>query len=212
MRAAKGAVQDVSIEGDKVTLDVIGDSIPKGICGSGLVAAAAALLDSGVMDSTGRIKDPGEVPTNLSARIKKARIEKNKTGNSFQLYKGAGVELSLTQHDIRALQTARGALRGAISVLLKRAGLSGGVIGKVYMAGAFGSRIKEDGLFRSGILSPDWTGRVEYVGDAALEGAKRVLGSKENKARAANIARSAKYVPLSGSPHFEREFVRSMDF
>ncbi|MGH8938582.1 MAG: ASKHA domain-containing protein, partial [Actinomycetes bacterium] len=50
MRAADGAVEVVKISDDDVTLQVIGDVEPMGLCGSGLVDAVAALVEVGLLD------------------------------------------------------------------------------------------------------------------------------------------------------------------
>jgi len=78
------------------------------------------------------------------------------------------------------------------------------------VAGAFGSKLSQESLKGIGLLHNIWE-NVEYVGDAALKGAEMALNVKE-RAEAGEIARKAKYVPLSGSAHFEREFIRNMDF
>lgn len=205
MVAAPGAIQGVKIEGDTVILDVIGKGAPKGICGSGLIEAAATLLGAGIIESTGRIKDRDEVDSNLSSRIKTGA-----EGNSFTLYRGASGEVSLTQDDIRALQTAKSATRAGVTMLLMKAGIGPEDIATVYIAGAFGSHLKEDGLRAIGLLDEAWTD-IRTVGDAALEGAVLALDD-ERKKQAEAIARQARYVSLSGSAHFEREFIKNMNF
>ncbi len=205
MVAAAGAIEGVRVEDDTVLLDVIGKGAPRGICGSGLIEAASALLKAGIIEKTGRIKDRDEVESNLSSRIKAGP-----NGNSFTLYRGAAGEIALTQDDVRALQTAKSATRAAVEMLLMKAGLEPGDIETVYIAGAFGSHLKEEGLRAIGLLDGSWTG-VRTVGDAALEGAILALDAERRK-QAGQIARQAKYVSLSGSAHFEREFIRNMNF
>ncbi|MBI2399459.1 MAG: DUF4445 domain-containing protein [Deltaproteobacteria bacterium] len=205
MVAAPGAIQGVKIEDDSVILDVIGKGAPKGICGSGLIEAAASLLGAGIIESTGRIKDRDEVTNNLSSRIKASP-----EGNSFTLYRGASGEVALTQDDIRALQTAKSATRAGITMLLMKAGIGPEDVATVYIAGAFGSHLKEEGLRAIGLLDEAWTD-IRTVGDAALEGAVLALDD-ERKREAEAIARQARYVSLSGSAHFEREFIKNMNF
>ena len=54
MRAADGAIEGVKIGADDLTLEVIGDCEPVGMCGSGLVDAVAELVQSGLLDRSGR--------------------------------------------------------------------------------------------------------------------------------------------------------------
>src|SRR6478736_3794506 len=61
MRAADGAIEVVKVdphaegEDPAVTLQVIGDVEPRGLCGSGLVDAVAELVRVGLLDSSGRL-------------------------------------------------------------------------------------------------------------------------------------------------------------
>lgn len=205
MTAAPGAIQGVKIEDETVILDVIGKGAPKGICGSGLIEAVSALLEAGIIENTGRIKDRDEVANNLSSRIKTGP-----EGNSFTLYRGASGEVALTQDDIRALQTAKSATRAGVAMLLMKAGIGPEDVATVYIAGAFGSHLNEKSLRAIGLLDEAWT-NVRTVGDAALEGAILAL-EDERKREAEAIASQARYVSLSGSAHFEREFIKNMNF
>ena len=68
MRADDGAIEVVRLVADGeeagVTLGVIGDVTPKGLCGSGLVDAVAELVKVGLLDSSGRF-----VPDHTAAEI-----------------------------------------------------------------------------------------------------------------------------------------------
>lgn len=206
MTAQNGAIQGVKIEGDSLTLDVIGGVAPVGICGSGLIEAASALIKAGVIDSSGRIKGRDDIPNNLSARVRE-----ESGGNSFILYRGPKGEVSLAQSDIRALQTAKSSTRAGILMLLKKAGITGAQVRKVYIAGAFGSHLEKEGLKTIGLLDEGWLTSVSSVGDAALTGAVEALNDAK-KLEAEVLARRVKYVSLSGSSHFEKEFIKNMNF
>lgn len=206
MTAGKGAIQAVSIEKENIRLDVIGSSVPKGICGSGVLDCVRALLEAGILDKSGRIKNKAEISNNLSNRIKE-----EDGGNSFILFRGPSGEVAITQNDIRALQSAKSAIKAGISMLLKKAKIEPSQVDKVYIAGAFGSNIKKEGLLAAGILEEAWMNKVYPVGDAALEGA--IMGlSDDIKMEAEALAKGVKFVSLSGSAHFEKEFIRNMNF
>lgn len=207
MTAGKGAIQSVKVVEDEIKLGVIGGVTPRGICGSGLVDAARTLLNAGIIEPSGRIKGRDEVLTNLSNRIKEGP-----EGNSFVLHKGALGEICLSQKDVRALQVAKSAIRAGISVLLKKAGIKDADIEGICVAGAFGSNLNEEGLKTIGLIDSKWTRNLTFAGDAALFGAALAVGSQEAKEEAERISEQARYVPLSGSCHFEREFIKNMDF
>ncbi|MBI5559892.1 MAG: DUF4445 domain-containing protein [Deltaproteobacteria bacterium] len=207
MTAAKGAISGLRIEGGTLKLDVIGRVRPGGICGSGIVDAAAELFKTGVIDPSGRIKERAEVPTNLADRIKKKKGE-----NSFIIFRGPSGEITLSQRDVRAVQVAKAALKAGISVVLEKAKTRPDDIEKVYIAGAFGSHLKKESLADIGVVDRAWLGRVESVGDAVLNGARLTLLSDDYKKEAEEIAKTAKYIPLSGSRLFEKEFIKNMSF
>ncbi len=205
MIAGPGAIEGLNINGDTLSLDVVGNAAPRGICGSGLVESVHKLIEAGVIDRSGRILDRDEVKTNLASRI-----TPGKDGNSFVLYRDAKGAVRISQADVRALQTAKSATRAGMTVLLEKAGISPEEVERVYVAGAFGAHLSTGSLRGIGLLDERWD-EIRYVGDAALEGAALALYD-EQKEEAEELARTAKYVPLSGSARFEREFIRNMGF
>ncbi len=207
MTAQRGALRGLTINGDTVTLDVIGDVAPIGICGSGIIDVTSELLSTGIVDKTGRIKDPDEIDSNLSTRL-----TTGPEGNAFTLFKGASGELAITQADIRALQVAKAAIRAGINVILKKARVESKDIDKIFVAGAFGSNITEQGLLNIGLIDKSWKGRVTSIGDAALIGAEQVLKFDKCINNAASIAEKTHYIPLSGSKGFQDEFIKNMNF
>lgn len=207
MAAKKGAISSVETKGGSLKVSVIGSTAAKGICGSGLLDAVAALLRLGVIDKSGRIADAHEVETVISASIRK-----DNSANSVVLYKSASGEITLTQEDVRALQTAKAAIRASIEVLMEKAGLREEEIEKIFIAGAFGSSLKKESLEAIGLLPGSLAKKAMFLGDAALDGAAMALFSAAARKRAETIAATAKYVPLSGSMHFEKRFIAAMGF
>ena len=207
MIAKHGAIQGVEIENDKLILDVIGNTTPEGICGSGIIDSIAKLLNVGIIDKSGRIKTRNEIEGNLANRI----IEEG-AGNAFLLYKDAKREITITQNDVREIQLAKGAIQAGIKLLLKKAQIAPFDIDRIFIAGAFGSNIKKESLAQIGILEKEWLDKVTFVGDAALDGAKLALCSEEKQKEAECIAMQTKHISLSGSQHFQKEFLKGMEF
>ena len=90
MRACDGAIDSVRVEDGRLVPHVIGGGAPRGICGSGLVDAAAKALDSGLLLPNGRL--PGG-PVLLAGNV------------------------VLTQADIRQLQLAKGAMAAGLRMM-----------------------------------------------------------------------------------------------
>jgi uncharacterized 2Fe-2S/4Fe-4S cluster protein (DUF4445 family) len=72
MRAASGAIEKVVITGGEVQIQTIDNSVPVGLCGSGLIDAVAALLDAGVIEPSGRMLPQDEA---LEEELVKAQSE-----------------------------------------------------------------------------------------------------------------------------------------
>jgi uncharacterized 2Fe-2S/4Fe-4S cluster protein (DUF4445 family) len=207
MLAQKGAVAGVALEGEGLRLDVLGGGPPRGLCGSGLVEAVAAALEGGLIDARGTIVDPLEVETNLARHV----VE-TPGGRCLRLYRDALVDLLITQQDIRAFQLAKGAVRAGSECLLERAGLTADAIGQVVMTGAFGFSLTPRVLKRVAMLPENMVDKVRFTEAGVLAGCCRLLLDPEGPERARQLADAMRPHPLSGTPSFEKAFLRALDF
>lgn len=184
MRAEPGAIDRVRLVDGRIEATTIDGEPARGICGSGLLDAVAALLDAAVLDASGRMEAP------------------------FELAPG----VFLTQQDVRALQLAKGAVAVAIDVLLEEAGAASEDVREVLVAGGFGSHVSPRSLVRLGVLPEAWAERVTFGGNTALAGAAAMLLDPAARARALALARETRTVPLATRPDFQRRFLAALDF
>ncbi len=214
MRAASGAIEKVII-GEDVSINVIGDAPPAGLCGTALIDAVADLLRAGIIDETGRILPVEELPAGVPDALQTRLItEGNET--RFVLAsaeEAAGDEaICLWQKDVRELQLAMGAVRAGIQIMLQRAGVEPGAIHRVLLAGAFGNFIRRSNARRIGLLPQIAGDRIRFIGNAASLGAKLVLLSDDERAYAARLQEQAEHIDLSLDPEFQMEFGMAMIF
>ncbi len=174
-----------------------GRTAARGICGSGLLDAAAALLDAGLLDWTGRLKATGPA----AHRVVDG-------GRAVALAPG----VALTQKDLRAFQLAKGAIRSGVEVLLRTAGIGPEALDAVLLAGAFGNYLRRESAVATGLLPPVDPARIQPVGNAAAAGAKLVLLSRGARARAEALARGVRFVELATHPDFEEIFMEALNF
>lgn len=207
MRALPGAVTAATVAWDgSVSLQVVGDEKPRGICGTGLVSAIAQLLEREVVDSTGRLVDPSEAPSaGLAARVFSLGGEP-----AFAL--GEDRDVYISQKDIRTLQLAKGAVRTGIDTLLEITGLADTGLDAVNLAGNFGAGLDARSAMRIGLIPPMDLAKVRVVGNAALRGAIRALLSREDERRCSEAARRTRFVELGGKPEFQARFMDAMLF
>ena len=204
MRATTGAIEGVTL-GDRVELQVIGgDVAPLGICGSGLVDAAAQLLLAGLMEHSGRMKLAGDVPDHpLRDRL----IDVDGI-RAFLLADG----VYLTQRDIRELQFAKGSIATGIKVLMDILGVTAGDLDQVLLGGSFGSYLNPESAKIIGLVPPVDVDRIIAVGNSAGEGAKIALLSYRERQVAFELPSRIEYIELSGRTDFNDSFISVLGF
>ena len=111
MRAASGAIERLRLVDDRVEYQTIDGAPPVGLCGSGILDAMAQLYLAGVLDESGRMMD------------NHPRVRAGKKQREFVLVseeeRDGGSAITITQHDVRELQLAKGAISTGIQVLLE---------------------------------------------------------------------------------------------
>jgi len=197
MRANPGAIEAVRFDGRDLQVEVIRGHAARGICGSGLLDAVAALLDAGLLDFTGRLRPQGPAAGRLTP-----------DGMAVELAPG----VRLTQKDVRALQLAKGAIRSGIDLLLRVAGITATDLDAILLAGAFGNYLRRESAVAIGMLPDVLPEQVRRIGNAAAAGAKLVLLSRGVRERAEALARTATHVDLARHPDFEEIFMDALNF
>ena len=187
MRGTRGAIDHVRLEEGKLRWHVIGDCAPVGICGSGLIDLIAALRKSGELDESGRLACGAE-------------------------YRLEGTDVALTQRDVREVQLAKAAISAGIQLLAAQLGVSLAQIEQVHLAGAFGNYMDPDNACAIGLIPMELRDRILSIGNAAGEGAKRVLMERDAWQRASQLARQAEFLELASLSSFQDEFVDALEF
>ena len=204
MRSVPGAISRVSFAQGEFWYVVIGGGYPKGICGTGIVDALAEMLRSGVVDGTGRLLEPDELPEGL-----RGTVSVNKKGNlSFTVAPGVKIRAA----DIRKLQLAKAAVRAGVELLMKSAGVSAADIDEVCLAGGFGTQLNIASAAAIGLIPPELAGKTRAIGNAALDGVHRALCEADGFAQLLDIRSRCRYMELSGSAEFADAFVGAMAF
>jgi uncharacterized 2Fe-2S/4Fe-4S cluster protein (DUF4445 family) len=215
MRAADGAIEVVSMTPDGLTLGVIGDTEPAGLCGSGLVDAVAELVRLGLLDRSGRLiteADAASAAPGLASRL--TQLGKERVFVLHWLGEPGDVEQSvyLSQRDVRELQFAKAAIATGWDILLEEAGLVPRDIQQVLLAGSFGSYLSPPAAIRLGLVPRLPALRVVSAGNVAGEGAKMALLSMRERAGALALLEEVRYVELSDRADFNDRFVEQLQF
>ncbi|MBQ3095876.1 MAG: DUF4445 domain-containing protein [Clostridia bacterium] len=185
MRGETGAVDRVELVNGKLFARTIGGGKAVGICGSGLVDAVACLLDGELLDESGYLD---EDPTYICDGV------------------------ALKQADIRAVQLAKSAVHAGIVTLLSAQGLKASDLDGFSVAGGFGNYLNMRSAARIGLLPAELARTARPVGNAALQGAERLLLCPEMRDACRKIAGATETLELGGNPLFAENYMMGMFF
>jgi uncharacterized 2Fe-2S/4Fe-4S cluster protein (DUF4445 family) len=216
MRGCSGAIEKAVVEGGRLLINVIGNVPPTGLCGSGLIDAAAELLRHGIVTPQGRLLTPDQLPPGVSAELADRVILHDGQVSFLLAAKGEtadGRPIALTQRDLRELQLATGAIRAGIVILLRRAGLEPSDLDRVLIGGGFGNFIRRSNAQQIGLLPCKIEHhRIRYMGNTSLAGARLAALSRRAREMAEGLARRTEHVDLSCDAEFHCEFAEAMIF
>jgi len=215
MIAKSGAIESLRVQDDKLNYNVIGNTKPKGLCGSGLVDLVAVLLHYGVVAGDGLLS-PETIEE--AGDIFASRLIKKQNSDTFDFLVAISDECAdgrtilLSQNDVRELQLAKGAVAAGIELLLKEIGATVADIDEICLAGALGNYVNPLSAMRIGLIPTVVSEKVATLGNAAATGASMALLSQKKWHRASDIADQIEHVELSLHPGFYDAFIEAMDF
>jgi uncharacterized 2Fe-2S/4Fe-4S cluster protein (DUF4445 family) len=182
MRAVTGAIASISWVENQMVASVIGNTQPKGICGSALIDAVALLRNNGLVDMFGLLS---------SASDKICVCE----------------DVYLTQEDIFKFLLAKAAISAGLQILANRFFVKVDQIEDIYIAGAFGTYLNIANVVKTGMIDAKHE-NLHKLGNTALIGAKMFLFSDIEVAH--EILKRTTHVNLEREPQFQDVFVDSM--
>ncbi len=205
MRGARGGIDHVKIDPEtfRAEYSVIGDTRPKGICGSGLIDLVAEMFRVGVLDFVGKIV-PGVTPL----------VREGKWGLEYVVAPASenevGQDIVITQADLDYVIDSKAAACGAITVLMKKLKIGIEDVKHLYVAGAFGNYTDLDNATRLGIFPEFPNCQVHPIGNGSLSGAYATLMSLEKRREAREIAEKMVYIDLLVDVEFIDEYSRAL--
>lgn len=206
MRAAAGAIERVEIDSAtlEVTVQTIDHQPPAGICGSGLIAAVAALIRAGVLGAAGQFLPNRSHP----------RLRVGPDGWEFVLVwaanAGVKADIVLRQRDIAELLMAKAAIHAGAALLLEH--LQSEPPTDILMAGACGNYVDPRDARWIDLLPHIHNARLTGVGNAAGHGACMFLLDATRRAEIDRVIARTEYLELAANPRFQELFVSGMFF
>ena len=178
MSAIEGAICSYG----KGKIKTIGNKMPVGLCGTGLVDVVAELLKDETIDETGYMED------------------------DFEIAQG----IVLTQEDVREYQAAKSAVSSGIITLIKEKEISEDDVDAVYISGGFSYALNIENAVKTGLLPLELAKKCVSVSNSSLLGTVQYALSESNDLT--QITKNARYFDLSTSKCFSEHFIENMMF
>jgi uncharacterized 2Fe-2S/4Fe-4S cluster protein (DUF4445 family) len=206
MRATRGAIEEVWINGStfEPNYRVIGDSAPRGFCGSGLISLLAELFLTGIVDKGG----------NFNAALPTDRIRRGEHGLEYVVAWASEShhdgDIVITRVDVDNLLRAKAAIYAGFTVLAERVGFPLEGVEQVLIGGAFGKYINVEKAIEIGLLPDmDWD-HFHFLGNTSVRGAYLALLDGEMRERVQDIAERMTYIELSADNSFYDAFTSAL--
>ena len=215
MRATTGAIEEVWINGatHEPTLRVIGNTKPRGLCGSGLISLLAEMFITGVTDKAGHIVIKDE-SGRLKDKAQPSRVRNGEHGPEYVIARASETaedrDIVITQVDIDNLLRAKAAIYAGYQMLAQSVGVNFDDVEQILIGGSFGQYINVEKAIQIGLL-PDvpWE-RFQFLGNTAARGAYMALLQETARAEVEAIAHKLTYLELAADNAFTDQFLAAM--
>jgi uncharacterized 2Fe-2S/4Fe-4S cluster protein (DUF4445 family) len=207
MRSVEGAIEKVKIDPTslKAECSLIGgpEKKPRGICGSGIIDLAAEMFTTGILSSQGKIQET-DCPL----------VRSGPDGMEYVIVPAQETDLqkdiTLTQRDIDKFLDSKAATCAAISVLMRKVGLTISDVEVLYLSGAFGHYIDTEKAVIIGVFPEFPRASIVRLGNGSIAGAYLGLLSLRQRAKAVEIAKTMTYWDLVDDPLFTDEYYEAL--
>ena len=189
MPGHEGAIESIRLTGDGFEYQTIGRVEPEGICGSGLIDLLAELRRHDRMAPKGMF-----------------------AGRSYEVPVVPEYGISLSREDASNLAQAKAANFCGQFILMRHLGIGPEDIDTLYLAGGFANYVNVRNAIEIGFLAPIAEDRVVKIGNAAVQGAREVLLSREKRASVEALVKQIEHVELETTPDFFEVFVEGCQF
>lgn len=185
-----GAIESVRWENDRVEYTVIGDTPPRGLCGSGLIDLLAELRRNDLMKPKGIFADRKQ----------------------YEMMIVPEYGITLSREDASNLAQAKAANYCGQYIVMRTFGIAPDDVDVLYLAGGFANYVNVRNAIDIGFLAPVPEERIVKVGNASVQGARQALLSRRRREAAEKLVQSIEHIELETTPDFFEIFVEACQF
>lgn len=190
MAVETGAICRVAIDRARWRVETIGDTQPRGFCGSGFIDAIALLLDEKHLKPSGRFAEP--------------------QSSRGYLLDDANPHTGICSSDIDIFQRAKASTAAAMMQLLAFAGLTVDDLQTLWICGSFGQHLNLHSAIRVGLLPVIDSELIKLWANASLTGCEKLLLDPNGEALLNAMVGHAKVVNLGGVLEYEERFIDNL--
>jgi len=206
MRAAMGAIERVEIDPETglPTCSTIGNTKPRGICGSGMISLLANLLVTGWLDAAGK----------LSRARKSTAIQMDGRHAKYVVVEAddadSGKAITISELDIENIIRAKAAIYSACSLMVRQLGVEFDDLKKIYIGGGFGRFLDIEMAIVIGLIPDIDRSKFQYIGNSSLMGSYMVLVSEDYRLRQLELAKRMTYIDLGTDPEYMDQYTGAL--
>jgi uncharacterized 2Fe-2S/4Fe-4S cluster protein (DUF4445 family) len=206
MRAEEGAIEKVIIDPQTLEPDLstVGNTTPRGICGSGMIDLIAELLKTGIVDRSGQFAEGLD-----NERVRKQGDEWVYV-LTFAEETTMDEDIVFTASDLKNLIYSKGAVYAGFTTLLGHAGMDFSMVDRMIITGGFGQYLNIEKAISIGLLPDIERSKFAYMGNSSIVGAYLALLSTDYRQEARMICASMTYVDFSSNPRYMDEFTSAL--
>ncbi|MEW6429421.1 MAG: ASKHA domain-containing protein [Thermodesulfobacteriota bacterium] len=206
MRASEGAIENFSIHPQTLEpmIVTIDQTRARGICGSGLIAIVAVLLETDVIDQRGK----------FNRNLDSPRIREGMDGYEYVLVWEKDAQgdrdIVITEVDLDNLMRAKGAMYAGYQTLLESVGMSFTDLDRIILAGNFGAYIDLERAITIGLLPDLDRDRFFYLGNGSLLGCQISMLDNDRFREREQVRRLLTHMELSENAQFMSHYVAAL--
>ena len=196
-----GAVNHIEYHENKLILTVNGNAEPIGLTGSAVIDIIAILLKNSILNNDGSFNYD---LTNQTDNALKEYLHEGKFHITENIY--------FSQHDVRAIQLAKGACLSAIKILLEHSKADIDKIEKVFIAGSLGENLNLDNFKFLGFIPQFENANFEVIGNTSLKSALEFCENSSAFEKTKLISKAIETISVSDFEEYNDLFLECLGF
>ena len=210
-RAADGIIEQIICRpNDTIDVDVIGDGLAAGLCGSAAIDFMATAFETGLLNTMGRFDLDRLEAVGRLVKLDCHGMNVNACVIVPQSESALDEPVMITEYDVSQILKAKGAVYAGIRTLLSQAGRDITELHRLVLAGGFAAHMRIEHAITIGLLPEIPIEKYDVVGNGSLAGAYAALGNPAVFEEFLSIAQQPEIILLNKIKEFNDRYIDAM--